>query len=113
MCAAGVYTLAAHLPNDAAKCASQPHLSLFSRSQLSHPRSFSKRSSRICLGIASFYLCWILVCSHFNGVFPYPFLNKMPWPQVRSGSELAVASETRYAILMVECHRHSEGLEWR
>lgn len=49
--------------------------------QLGHPRTFSKRSSRICLGIASFYLCWILVCSHFNGVFPYPFLNKMPWPQ--------------------------------
>ena len=51
--------------------------------QLSHPRSFTRRSSRISLGIASFYLCWILVCSHFNGVFPYPFLNKMPWPQVR------------------------------
>lgn len=59
------------------------HVAGFLQSQLSHPRSFSRRSSRISLGIASFYLCWILVCSHFNGVFPYPFLNKMPWPQVR------------------------------
>ena len=50
--------------------------------QVGHPRTFSRRSSRICLGIASFYLVWIVVCSHFNGVFPYPFLNKMPWPQV-------------------------------
>lgn len=44
----------------------------------------SQRSLKLSLGIASFYLCWILVCSHFNGIFPYPFLNKLPWPQVRA-----------------------------
>lgn len=50
--------------------------------QVAHPRTFSRRSSLISLCLASFYLVWIIVCSHFNGVFPYPFLNKMPWPQV-------------------------------
>lgn len=49
---------------------------------VAHPRTFSRRSSLISLCLASFYLVWIIVCSHFNGVFPYPFLNKMPWPQV-------------------------------
>ena len=44
----------------------------------------SDRSMKLCLGITTFYLCWILVCSHFNGIFPYPFLNKLPWPQARS-----------------------------
>ena len=42
----------------------------------------SHSSLKLSLGIASFYLCWILVCSHFDGIFPYPFLNKLPWPQV-------------------------------
>jgi hypothetical protein len=32
--------------------------------------------------LATTYMGWILMCSHFDGVFPYPFLNKMPWPQV-------------------------------
>ena len=44
----------------------------------------SGRSLKLSLGIATFYLGWILLCSHFNGIFPYPFLNKLPWPQARS-----------------------------
>ncbi|DBB02119.1 TPA: hypothetical protein ACH3X3_011158 [Trebouxia sp. C0006] len=45
-----------------------------------HPRSFSKRSGRLSVGIIAFYTVWILICSHFNGAFPYPILNKLPWP---------------------------------
>lgn len=47
-----------------------------------HPRSFSKRSSRLSVGIVAFYTVWILICSHFNGAFPYPILNELPWPAV-------------------------------
>ena len=49
---------------------------------LARHRSFSKRSSRLSLVLVGTYTTWILVCSYFNGVFPYPFLNKLPWPQV-------------------------------
>ena len=41
----------------------------------------SSQSLGLSLGLATFYLCWILLCSHFNGIFPYPFLNKLPWPK--------------------------------
>jgi FAR-17a/AIG1-like protein len=81
VCASGTRATPPAAPRANASC---QHVADFLQLQLSHPRSFSRRSSRISLGIASFYLCWILVCSHFNGVFPYPFLNKMPWPQVCS-----------------------------
>lgn len=47
-----------------------------------HPRSFSKRSGRLSVGIIAFYTIWILICSHFNGAFPYPILNQLPWPAV-------------------------------
>ncbi len=47
-----------------------------------HPRSFSKRSGRLSVGIIAFYTVWILICSHFNGAFPYPILNQLPWPAV-------------------------------
>lgn len=47
-----------------------------------HPRSFSKTSGRLSVGIVAFYTCWILICSHFNGAFPYPILNQLPWPMV-------------------------------
>jgi len=47
-----------------------------------HPRSFSERSGRLSVGIIAFYTVWILICSHFNGAFPYPILNKLPWPAV-------------------------------
>jgi hypothetical protein len=49
---------------------------------LAHPRSFSKRAEQLSLGITAMYVSWILVCSYFNQSFPYPFLNKLPWPQV-------------------------------
>ena len=45
---------------------------------LARHRSFSKRSSRLSLVLVGTYTTWILVCSYFNGVFPYPFLNKLP-----------------------------------
>ena len=48
---------------------------------LSQPRSFSRRSQLLSIGFAVFYLHWILLCSHINGSFPYPFLNKLPQPQ--------------------------------
>lgn len=48
-----------------------------------HPRSFSKSSGRLSVGIVAFYTIWILICSHFNGAFPYPILNELPWPTVR------------------------------
>ncbi|KAK9800226.1 hypothetical protein WJX73_001145 [Symbiochloris irregularis] len=48
---------------------------------VSHPRTFSRRSMVLSLGLVCAYTVWILVCSHFNGVFPYPFLNKLPWPK--------------------------------
>ena len=47
-----------------------------------HPRSFSKRSGRLSVGVIAFYTIWILICSHFNGAFPYPILNQLPWPTV-------------------------------
>lgn len=50
---------------------------------LSHPRSFSRRSQNLSIGLVIFYLHWILLCSYVNGLFPYPFLNKLPQPQVR------------------------------
>ncbi|CAL8468421.1 g7961 [Coccomyxa elongata] len=48
---------------------------------LSHPRSFSRRSQNLSIGLVIFYLHWILLCSFMNGSFPYPFLNKLPQPQ--------------------------------
>lgn len=63
---------------------------------IAHPRSFTRRSERISLGLILFFTLWILLCSHFNGAFPYPFLNAMPWPQVS---------------LLRECCRHQE-LHW-
>jgi hypothetical protein len=49
---------------------------------MARKRSFSKSSSRLSLLIVLAYTLWLLVSSHFNSGFPYPFLNKMPWPQV-------------------------------
>ena len=56
---------------------------------LSQPRSFSRRSQWLSIGLAVFYLHWILLCSHINGGFPYPFLNKLPQPQVSPHTRLA------------------------
>ena len=60
---------------------------------IAHPRSFTRRSERISLGLILFFTLWILLCSYFNGAFPYPFLNALPWPQVsllRSAVGMAV-----------------------
>ena len=51
---------------------------------LARSRSFSKTSSRLSLLIVLAYTLWLLISSHFNAGFPYPFLNKMPWPQVKT-----------------------------
>ena len=48
---------------------------------LARRRSFSKRSQWLSIVLVLFYLHWILLCSHINGGFPYPFLNKLPQPQ--------------------------------
>ncbi len=50
---------------------------------LARPRSFSRRSQLLSIGLVMFYLHWILLCSHINGGFPYPFLNKLLQPQAR------------------------------
>lgn len=50
---------------------------------LARQRSFSKYSSRLSLVLVGTYTLWILISSHFNKGFPYPFLNRLPWPQVR------------------------------
>ena len=63
-----------------------------------HPRSFSKRSGRLSVGIIAFYTMWILICSHFNGAFPYPILNKLPWPAVSTH-----ASETLQWVPQQKC----------
>ena len=49
---------------------------------ISHPRSFSRRSQILSVCLIIFYLLWIQLCSYMNGVYPYPFLNKLPQPQV-------------------------------
>ena len=67
-----------------------------------HPRSFSKRSSRLSVGIVAFYTVWILVCSHFNGAFPYPILNELPWPAV-SAKHLDFCNTAARLIHSVPC----------
>lgn len=47
---------------------------------LAEPRTFSKRASRLCTTITVAYCLWILLIRHITGVFPYPFLNKIPFP---------------------------------
>ena len=49
---------------------------------LARQRSFSKYSSRLSLVLVGTYTLWILISSHFNKGFPYPFLNRLRWPQV-------------------------------
>ncbi len=47
---------------------------------IAQPRAFSKRAEAGSVGFAFVYLLWILLCRHFNGAFPYPFMNRMPQP---------------------------------
>lgn len=60
-----------------------------------HPRSFSRRSSRLSVGIVTFYTLWILICSHCNGAFPYPILNELPWPAVSVTISLLASQSTQ------------------
>ncbi len=52
------------------------------------------------------YTLWLLISSHFNAGFPYPFLNKLPWPQV---------SLSLVQILACEAVQKGGGggMEWR
>ena len=71
-----------------------------------HPRSFSKSSGRLSVGIVAFYTIWILTCSHFNGAFPYPILNELPWPTVRIWLLMCCSVEqvpTRYTDYFTQC----------
>mmetsp|Transcript_14494 Transcript_14494/g.46086 ORF Transcript_14494/g.46086 Transcript_14494/m.46086 type:complete len:229 (+) Transcript_14494:60-746(+) len=43
-------------------------------------RSFSKLAEKLCLAIAASYLLWIMVVKEVTGIYPYPFLNKLPQP---------------------------------
>lgn len=47
---------------------------------LAAPRSFSRRASRLCTAITIAYCMWILLIRSITGAFPYPFLNKLPFP---------------------------------
>lgn len=49
---------------------------------LGAPRSFSARSRQMSTAFTMVYTQWILVCRVANNEFPYPFMNKMPFPQV-------------------------------
>lgn len=80
-----------------------------------HPRSFSKRSSRLSMGIVAFYTVWILICSHFNGAFPYPILNELPWPAVSAIIPPSVVqfldSPWQYCMSMTAGVSHA-GVHW-
>ncbi|KAK9815412.1 hypothetical protein WJX72_003239 [[Myrmecia] bisecta] len=79
---------------------------------ISHPRSFSPRAEKISMLLTSLYTSWILLCSHFNGVFPYPFLNKMAWPQGFIG--IVVASHVVFYIMFHAGKRLSAPiLRWK
>lgn len=67
----------------------------------SHPRSFSNTSGRLSVGIVTFYTCWILLCSHFNGAFPYPILNELPWPTVSFCVSLLCADAFTHNIVHI------------
>ena len=47
---------------------------------LAAPRSFSRRSSWLCTAITISYCLWLLLIRSVTGGFPYPFLNKLPFP---------------------------------
>ena len=68
-----------------------------------HPRSFSTRSSRLSVGIVAFYTVWILICSHFNGAFPYPILNELPWPAVSARQVDFCFTAASKAVHLIPC----------
>lgn len=77
---------------------------------VAHPRTFSYRSQFLSLGLIFTYTCWILVCSHFNGLFPYPFLNKLPWPQVRCVTALTFVCQR--SELLSKMHPVCDRSHW-
>ncbi|KAK9839410.1 hypothetical protein WJX81_000507 [Elliptochloris bilobata] len=48
---------------------------------LGAPRSFSARARQMSTAFTLVYTQWILVCRVANNEFPYPFMNKLPFPQ--------------------------------
>ena len=68
----------------------------------------SSQSLGLSLGLATFYLCWILLCSHFNGIFPYPFLNKLPWPKACPSCRSAIYFPGFYCLAARLVHRPSD-----
>lgn len=46
----------------------------------SNRRTFSRASEQMSSVLVFIYLCYIMLCRHMNGRFPYPFLNKLPFP---------------------------------
>ena len=76
---------------------------------IAHPRSFTRRSERISLGLILFFTLWILLCSYFNGAFPYPFLNALPWPQVSLLSS-AAGMAVRQGGTQIGCSHLGRGL---
>jgi hypothetical protein len=48
---------------------------------LSHQRSFSKRARTMSLMFVVGYSHWLLLLRYATGSFPYPFMNKLPFPK--------------------------------
>lgn len=47
---------------------------------ISHPRSFSPRARTMSLVFVFGYSHWLLLLRFVTGKFPYPFMNKLPFP---------------------------------
>jgi hypothetical protein len=43
-------------------------------------RTFSPRSERLSVALVSTYICWLFVQKQALGLYPYPFMNKLPEP---------------------------------
>uniref|UniRef100_A0A061QQ72 Uncharacterized protein n=1 Tax=Tetraselmis sp. GSL018 TaxID=582737 RepID=A0A061QQ72_9CHLO len=56
------------------------------------PHSFSPSAERLGVALALLYMLWILLCSYVNGGFPYPFLNRLPFPWGFLGTAVAAAA---------------------
>lgn len=68
-----------------------------------YPRSFSTRSGRLSVGIIAFYTVWILICSHYNGAFPYPILNQLPYPAVGFLNSLDLCCISSVPCALLSC----------
>ena len=45
------------------------------------PRAFTARARTINATASLAFIFWINLCAHFNGRYPYPFLERLPFPQ--------------------------------